>query len=130
MHSDLTRWVKDVIGRFSFQQKLLAWDSYEAHLTDNVKRFLVQALVAEEKRCIQFGENKNEITYFISHRSNDIKYFTSVSSCFLKSSNNEHSSENKMLNESIFSLSTHSFTIVNHFIFCTSSATDISMDTS
>ena len=34
-----------MIGRFSFQQKLLAWDTYEAHLTDNVKRCLVQAIV-------------------------------------------------------------------------------------
>ena len=37
MNSDLTqRW-------FSFQQKLVAWGSYEAQLTDNVKRCLVQA---------------------------------------------------------------------------------------
>ena len=41
MNEQLTlRWHQDVLGQFSFRKRLLAWDSFEAHLTDEVKKAL------------------------------------------------------------------------------------------
>ena len=41
MNEELTlRWVKEILGRFSFNKRLLAWDTYECHMTDNVKQRL------------------------------------------------------------------------------------------
>ena len=37
------RWVNEIFGRRSFQKRLLAWVSYEAHLTNDMQRFLVQS---------------------------------------------------------------------------------------
>ena len=34
------RWCDEVLGQFTFQKRLLAWDSFEAHITDEVKRKL------------------------------------------------------------------------------------------
>ena len=46
MNEKLTlRWCDEVLGNFSFHKRLLAWDSYEAHMTDKVKRKLVNAKV-------------------------------------------------------------------------------------
>ena len=33
-------WVKRVVGAFSFNRRLLAWDSYECHMRDAVKKEL------------------------------------------------------------------------------------------
>ena len=39
MNEELTlRWCNEILGQFSFRKRLLAWDSYEAQLTDNVKK--------------------------------------------------------------------------------------------
>ena len=35
-----TIWVKRVLGAFTFNRRLLAWDSYECHLTDSVRKDL------------------------------------------------------------------------------------------
>ena len=44
MNEELTlRWVDEVVGKFAFSKRLLAWDSYEAHMTENVKRRLKDA---------------------------------------------------------------------------------------
>ena len=44
MNSALTeRWVNEIIGRRSFQKKLLAWDSCDSHFIDYVKRYLIQS---------------------------------------------------------------------------------------
>ena len=41
MNKDLiTIWVKRVLGAFSFKRQLLAWDSYECHMTDSVRKDL------------------------------------------------------------------------------------------
>ena len=41
MNEELTlRWCDEVLGQFTFQKRLLAWDSFEAHITDEVKRKL------------------------------------------------------------------------------------------
>ena len=41
MNEELTlRWCDEVLGQFAFQKRLLAWDSFEAHITDVVKRKL------------------------------------------------------------------------------------------
>ena len=41
MNEELTlRWCNNILGHFSFRKRLLAWNSYEAHLTDNVKKVL------------------------------------------------------------------------------------------
>ena len=41
MNEELTlRWCDEVLGQFTFQKCLLAWDSFEAHITDEVKRKL------------------------------------------------------------------------------------------
>lgn len=41
MNEDLTmRWINEIVGRFAFSKRLLAWDSFEAHLTDPVKNLL------------------------------------------------------------------------------------------
>ena len=46
MNEELTlRWCDEVLGNFSFRKRLLAWDSYEAHKTDKVKRKLVNTKV-------------------------------------------------------------------------------------
>ena len=34
------RWINKIVGRFAFSKRLLAWDSYEAHLMDPVKNLL------------------------------------------------------------------------------------------
>ena len=46
MNDELTLgWCAEVLGNFSFRKRLLAWDSCEAHMTDKVKRKLVNAKV-------------------------------------------------------------------------------------
>ena len=41
MNEELTlRWCDEVLGQFTFQKHLLAWDSFEAHITNEVKRKL------------------------------------------------------------------------------------------
>ena len=41
MNGELTlRWCDEVLGQFTFQKHLLAWDSFEAHITNEVKRKL------------------------------------------------------------------------------------------
>ena len=41
MNEELTlRWCDEVLGQFVFQKRLLAWNSFEAHITDEVKRKL------------------------------------------------------------------------------------------
>lgn len=39
------RWCDDVIGRFSFRRRLLAWDTYECHLVDLVTKSLTMKKV-------------------------------------------------------------------------------------
>ena len=34
------RWCDEVLGQFTIQKRLLAWDSFEAHITNEVKRKL------------------------------------------------------------------------------------------
>ena len=39
MNGELTlRWCDEVLGQFTFQKRLLAWDSFEAHITNEVKK--------------------------------------------------------------------------------------------
>ena len=46
MNDELTlRWCNEILGQFSFRKRLLTWDSYEAHLTDNVKKALTKSKV-------------------------------------------------------------------------------------
>ena len=46
MTEELTlRWCNEILGQFSFRKRLLAWDSYEAHLTDNVKKALTKSKI-------------------------------------------------------------------------------------
>ena len=41
MNEELTlRWCGEVLGKFIFQKRLLAWDSFEADITDELKRKL------------------------------------------------------------------------------------------
>ena len=41
MNEELTiRWCDEVLGQFTFQKRLLAWHSFEAHITDEVEREL------------------------------------------------------------------------------------------
>ena len=43
MNEDLTlRLCNEILGQFSFHKRLLAWDSYEAHLTDDVNKSLTK----------------------------------------------------------------------------------------
>ena len=39
------RWCDDILGNFSFRKRLLAWDSYQAHLTDDVKKTLTKSKI-------------------------------------------------------------------------------------
>ena len=34
------RWCNEVLGQFSFSRQFLAWDFCDAHLTDDVKKYL------------------------------------------------------------------------------------------
>ena len=44
MNEELTlRWLNEILGQCSFRKRLLAWDSYEAHLSDNVKKALTKS---------------------------------------------------------------------------------------
>ena len=44
MNEDLTlRRCNEILGKFSLRKRLLAWDSYEAHLTDDVKKSLTKS---------------------------------------------------------------------------------------
>ena len=40
-------WVKQTIGMFSFKKRLLPWDTYESHITDDVKKELKKANTAQ-----------------------------------------------------------------------------------
>ena len=41
MNEELTTiWVKQVLGVYSFNKRLLAWDSYECYMTDIVRKDL------------------------------------------------------------------------------------------
>ena len=41
MNEELTlRWINEIVGTFAFNKRLLAWDSYEAHMTEDVKLHL------------------------------------------------------------------------------------------
>ena len=41
MNEELTtRWINEVICKFSFKKSLLAWDTYECHMTDAIKQQL------------------------------------------------------------------------------------------
>ena len=43
MNEELTlNWVKSILGAFSFNRRLLAWDSYECHMMQSVKEALHQ----------------------------------------------------------------------------------------
>ena len=44
MNEQLTiQWFKSVVGMFSFSRRLLAWDSFEAHMTAEVRATLKSA---------------------------------------------------------------------------------------
>ena len=46
MNEELTlNWAKNVLGAFSFQRRLLAWDSYECHIMQSVKETLAKMKV-------------------------------------------------------------------------------------
>ena len=46
MNKELTlRWCNEILGQFFSHKRLLAWDSYEAHLTDNVKKPLTKSKI-------------------------------------------------------------------------------------
>ena len=46
MNEELTLcWSNEILGQFSFCKWLPAWDSYEAHLTDNVKNALTKSKI-------------------------------------------------------------------------------------
>ena len=46
MNEELTlQWCSEILGQFSFCKRLLAWDSYEAHLTDDVKKSLTKSKI-------------------------------------------------------------------------------------
>ena len=46
MNEDLTlTWVKRVLGAFSFSRRLFAWDSFECHMTDEVRKKLKEVNV-------------------------------------------------------------------------------------
>ena len=38
----ILRWYNEILGQFSFPKCLLAWDSYEVDLTDNVNEALTK----------------------------------------------------------------------------------------
>ena len=38
----ITIWVKQGLGKFSFNRRLLTWDSYECHMTDSVRKDLME----------------------------------------------------------------------------------------
>ena len=39
MNEELTlRWCDEILGKFTFQKRNLAWDSFGAHITNEVKR--------------------------------------------------------------------------------------------
>ena len=41
MNEELTlRWCDEVLGQFTFQKRLLAWNSLEAHITNEVKKLI------------------------------------------------------------------------------------------
>lgn len=47
MNENLTlRWINEIVGTFAFSKRLLAWDSYEAHTTENVKLSLKEINIA------------------------------------------------------------------------------------
>ena len=46
MNKELTlSWCNEILDQFSFRKRLLAWDSYEAHLTDNVEKVLTKSKI-------------------------------------------------------------------------------------
>ena len=41
MNEELTlRWINEIVGTFALNKRLLAWDSYKAHMTEDVKHRL------------------------------------------------------------------------------------------
>ena len=46
MNEELTlSWVKRVLGKFSFAQRMLAWDSFKCHITDSIKGELASSKI-------------------------------------------------------------------------------------
>ena len=46
MNEELTlRWCDEALGQFSFQRRLIVWDSFEAHMTNAVKTKLAKAKI-------------------------------------------------------------------------------------
>ena len=46
MNEELTfRWCNEILGQFFFRKSLLAWDSYDVHLTDNAKKVLTKSKI-------------------------------------------------------------------------------------
>ena len=46
MKEELTlRLYNEILGQYSFRKRLLAWDSYEDHPTDNVKKALTKSKI-------------------------------------------------------------------------------------
>ena len=38
MNEELTlRWINEIVGKFAFSKRLLAWNSYKAHMAEDVK---------------------------------------------------------------------------------------------
>ena len=53
MNEELTlRWCDEVLGQFTFQ-KHLAWDSFEVHITDDIKRKLTTSKIELLSKYIQ-----------------------------------------------------------------------------
>ena len=48
MNEELTLdWVQNVLGRFSFTRRLLSWDSFDSHMTDDVRNLLQTSKVED-----------------------------------------------------------------------------------
>ena len=46
MNEDLTlQWVQRVLGQFAFNRRLLAWDSFKCHITDDTKKELSRSKI-------------------------------------------------------------------------------------
>ena len=70
MNEELTlRWINEVISKFSFRKPLIAWDTYECHMTDAVKKQLHDITVESVEWCLVGAPStyKHQMCHRISH---------------------------------------------------------------
>ena len=86
MNEELTLdWVHTVLGRFSFTRRLLSWDTFNSHITKEVRNVLKASKIDDE--LIPWGCTKYiqapDISWNHSHKKKRIVWKRTIAFCFM-----------------------------------------------